>query len=361
MRIVHTVYSLAMGGAEVIVAQLARLHRSQGHDVRVVCYSHLGMIGEQLVAEGFDVRVLGEAHPLVTMARYFAFFRELDPDVVHCHNVAATIQAAIPARVAGVRCVLSTRHSVGQHPYDRAGEAKFNLAARACHWVAGICQITCDRLAVGPFAPTERIVRVYNGSAAVPRTNFDALRADDPDAGFTLVFVGRLVWEKDLGTLLEAVAIARESVAGLRCWIVGDGPKRAEMEAKAEELALAGTVRFWGMRTDTPAFFSAADVFVMSSISEGLPMSLLQSMSLGTPCILTDVEGMGEVLRLTESGLLTPAGDAAAFAQAIVRLATDRPLYEELSARAHQAYAERFTLERMGENYLRLYRLEQPE
>ncbi len=85
-------------------------------------------------------------------------------------------------------------------------------------------------------------------------------------------------------------------------------------------------------------------------------MSLLQSMSLGTPAILTDVDGMGEVLRLTQSGLLVPVGDAAAFAEAIVRLAGDEAQRLDLSRRALEAYRTRFTVEKMAQGYMELYR-----
>jgi glycosyltransferase involved in cell wall biosynthesis len=94
----------------------------------------------------------------------------------------------------------------------------------------------------------------------------------------------------------------------------------------------------------------------MSSISEGLPMSLLQSMSLGTPAILTDVDGMGEVLRLTQSGILVPPSDPAAFADAIVTLAGDKSIQAELSARSLEAYNNRFTLETMNDGYMALYK-----
>jgi glycosyltransferase involved in cell wall biosynthesis len=174
--------------------------------------------------------------------------------------------------------------------------------------------------------------------------------------GFTLVFVGRVVREKALETLVRAVSLAKARVPGLALWIVGGGAARGELEALAAELGVSGDVTFWGQQTQTAPFFSAADAFVMSSISEGLPMSLLQSMSLGTPAILTDVDGMGEVLRLTQSGLLVPVGDAAAFAEAIVRLAGDEALRAELSRRALEAYRTRFTVETMAAGYMELYR-----
>jgi len=352
MRILHAVYSLEMGGAEVIVAQLARLHRSQGHDVRIACYSKLGVLGEALRAEGFEIHVLGEAHPLLTMMRYYKLIRNLEPDVVHCHNVAPTIQASLPARLAGVRCVLTTRHGFTFDPYPRNEELKYNAAGQACDHVVGVCQVVCDGIAMGGLAAQDRLRLVYNGALPIVPERSDEVKR----TGFTLLFVGRLEPVKNLTTLLEGVAYARERVPGLTCWIVGDGSARAGLEARAAELGLGETVRFWGMRMDTAAFFSAADVFVMSSVTEGLPMSLLQAMSLGMPSILTDVGGMGEVSRLTRSGLLVPVGDGRAYGEAIVRIATDEALRAEFSARAKLEYAQRFTLERMGERYLELYR-----
>ena len=144
MKIVHVVYSLEMGGAEILVAQLCRLQRSNGHQVSVVAYSNLGTLGEALVAEGFSVRVLGEAPLLKTFMRFISELRALRPDVVHCHNPAPTLQAAIPARLAGAKCVVSTRHSLVAPPYARGEEIAYNIVARFCDWVVGICDATCE-------------------------------------------------------------------------------------------------------------------------------------------------------------------------------------------------------------------------
>ena len=350
MRIVHAVYSLDMGGAEVLVTQLCRIQRALGHQVSVLCYSRLGVLGEQLRAEGFPIYVPGEAHPLKTIARYTRYFLDEEPDVVHCHNVAPTIQAAPAARIAGVRRVITTRHRLELHPYDAAQEAKYNLVGWLCDWITGICEVTCVNIRGGRFAHTDKIVLVYNGTTPVERV------APRPEKrGFTLLFVGRLVREKDIATLIHAVALAAPQMADLDVWIVGGGNERTYLEALATDLGVADRVRFWGQQTETAPFFCSADAFVMSSISEGLPMSLLQSMSLGTPSILTDVDGMGEILRLTGGGLLAPVGDPAAFAEAIVRLATEPGLRERLSERALEAYHRRFTLETMNDDYMRLY------
>ena len=352
MKIVHAVYSMEMGGAETLVAQLCRIQRQRGHDVSVCAYSQLGVLGERLREEGIAVHVLGEAAPHKTMLRYWRLFRELRPDVVHMHNPAPTLQAAAGARLAGARCVISTRHSLVSPPYDRAEELKFSVWSWLwLDWVAGICEITCENLRGAPFARRNRIARVYNGAAPLERITQPA-REDDE---FRLLFVGRLAAIKDLPTLLRAVALAIRTLPQLRLWIVGDGAVRTDLEALAAQLGIAERVRFWGQQMETARFFSAVDAFVMSSISEGLPMSLVQAMSLGLPAITTDVGGMSEVLRLSGSGLLAPVGDAEAMAAAIVKLAGDAGLREHFSVKARAAYEQHFTLEQMEAEYARLY------
>ena len=107
----------------------------------------------------------------------------------------------------------------------------------------------------------------------------------------------------------------------VRLWMVGDGSERPAMERLAAELGIAGQVTFWGQQLDVAPFFSAADAFIMSSQSEGLPVSLLQAFSLGLPAIVTDVGGMAEVVRLAKAGFTVSATDPAEMAAAILRMA----------------------------------------
>ena len=351
MKIVHVVYSLEMGGAEVLVAQLCRIQRANGHNVSICAYSMLGAVGEGLKAEGFDIYVPGEAHPAKTMLRYFRLFRRMKPDVVHCHNVAPTIQAALSARLAGVRCVGSTRHSLVAPPYDRTEEIKYSVMATFCHWVAGICEITCNNLRGAPLAHKHKIVRVYNGAAGVERVGAGRLDTQ----GFKLLFVGRLAAIKDLKTLIRAVSLAAQRVPDMSLWIVGDGPVRADLESLSNELGMQHRVRFWGQQMDTARFFSAADCFAMSSVSEGLPMSLLQAMSIGLPAVVTDVGGMAEVVQLAGCGLTPPVGNSSAMADALVQLASDGAMRARFATKAISAYEDQFTLERMESAYMALY------
>ena len=113
---------------------------------------------------------------------------------------------------------------------------------------------------------------------------------------------------------------------------------------------------FWGQQLDVAPFFSAADAFIMSSKSEGLPMSLLQAFSLGLPAIVTDVGGMAEVVRLAKAGYTVSATDPAEMAAAILRLADSDAEREQFSANAEAAFHSRFTLQTMVDAYMDLYR-----
>src|SRR5213083_3688602 len=131
MKIVHVVYSLAMGGAEILVAQLCRLQRAHGNEVSIIAYSFLGTLGESLLAEGIPITVFDESRFSTTFQRFAKELRRLRPDVVHCHNPAPTLRAAIPARLAGAKSVVSTRHSLVEPPYERRSEVSYNLVARS--------------------------------------------------------------------------------------------------------------------------------------------------------------------------------------------------------------------------------------
>ena len=141
----------------------------------------------------------------------------------------------------------------------------------------------------------------------------------------------------------------------LRLWIVGDGPTRKAMESLATELDISSRVSFWGQQLDVAPFLSAADAFVMSSSSEGLPVSLLQAFSVGLPAIVTDVGGMAEVVKLAQAGYTVSLTSPGEMSAAILRLATSDGERRQFSMNAKAAFDSRFTLGKMVDAYTDLY------
>jgi glycosyltransferase involved in cell wall biosynthesis len=353
MKIVHVVDSMELGGAETIVSQMCRLQRDQGHDPSVFAVAALGPLGEQLLAEGFSVSPNVGRHLADAARSFYRLFKQSRPDVVHIHNPTPTIYAAIPARIAGVSSIVSTRHSLVAKPRSPVVEMKYRLASTCCDWVVGICDATTDNLKQARSAPGWKTVRVYNGAEPLRRVAGEQCPAK---GGFTLVFVGRLAPVKNHPFLLQAFRDAQARVSGLRLWIVGDGSERNRLESLAEELGISAQVKFWGQQLDVAPFLSAADAFIMSSRSEGLPMSLLQAFSLGLPAIVTDVGGMAEVVRLAQGGITVSVSDSAEMMNAIVRMATNNEERNGFSKSAFEAFHARFTLAIMVEAYMELYR-----
>jgi len=353
MKIAHVVDSMEIGGAETLVSQMCHLQREKGHEPCVYAVANLGPLGERMRTEGFLVQANVARHLSDAPLSFFRLFKEAHPDVVHLHNPTPTVYAALAARMAGVPSIVSTRHSLVGTPHRLVVELKYAFAAACCDWIAGICDATTDNLKSIHSIPARKIVRVYNGAAPLRRV---AREQWPPKSGFTLVYVGRLEPVKNHTLLLNAFRAAMTSVPELRLWMVGDGSERKMLESLAAELGISAQVTFWGQQLDVAPFFSAADAFIMSSKSEGLPMSLLQAFSLGLPAIVTYVGGMAEVVRMAQAGFAVPVTDATRMTAAIQRMATSNTEREQFATNAKAAFHSRFTLETMVDAYMDLYR-----
>jgi glycosyltransferase involved in cell wall biosynthesis len=350
LSIAHVGDSMEMGGAEKLTATLCRLQRDKGHTASVHCLYRLGVLGEELRAEGFEVILHHSSAFFHLMRGLYRAFKQSRPDVVHCHNATAAIIAAFPARLAGVKTIIVTRHGLVKPPYQIRRELKFALASRWCNWIVAVCEGTRTNLLAAPFAARDKIIHIYNGACpanvrAVPRTK----------KGFTLLYVGRLAPLKDHGTLLRAVALTCAHHPDVQLWIVGDGPLELDLRRLTGELGLNDSVTFFGEQADVSPFMLAADLFVSSSLTEGLPVSLLEAMSVGLPAVVTDVGGMGEIARLSGAVTLVPSsnpqGMAAALSDAIAQR-QELPKRGQLASRCYEQY---FRPERMLDDYMTLY------
>lgn len=351
MKIAHVVDSMEVGGAETLVRQMCHAQREAGHDPSVFAIGSPGPLGEQLIREGFAVSARMARHWPDGLRAFYRAFRASRPDVVHLHNPGPTVYAALPGRAAGVRNIISTRHGLVGAPVRRAVELRYAVAATFCNRVVGVCDATVENLKHLHTIPKRKLVRVYNGTLAMERVPLTECPRKD---GFTLLFVGRLAPVKNLQMLLRAFQAAFALRSDLRLWIVGDGSERRALEGLTRELRISEEVTFWGEQLDPAPFYSAADLFTMSSMSEGLPVSLIQGLSVGLPAVVTDVGGMAEAVRMGDVGVVTPAGEPRQMAEAILTLAKDRGL-GRFSQAAIDLFRSSFTLEAMVSAYDELY------
>jgi glycosyltransferase involved in cell wall biosynthesis len=231
-------------------------------------------------------------------------------------------------------------------------ELRYAAATTCCDWIVGVCDATTNNLKGNHAIPPGKIVRIHNGTVPLRRAGKDEWPSKN---GFTLVYVGRLAPVKNHALLLNAFRAAHSAMPGLRLWMVGDGMERPRLENLASDLGVGESVTFWGQQLDVAPFFSAADALIMSSKSEGLPISLLQGFSLGLPAVVTDVGGMAEVVRLAKAGITVSATDPTEMAAAILRLAGSEQERRQFSMNAKASFFARFTLQAMSEGYTHLY------
>ncbi len=319
--------SLMRGGAETQVFLLARTLSLRSHAVHVVSMRPPEAYEEELRELGITFTSLGmrsgaaDPRGLWRLARTV---RAWKPDVVHSHMVHANLLTRLTRMVAPMPVLVSTAHNLTEGARWR--ELAYRLTDRLASLSTNVCQAAVDRFVAVGAAPPGRMRAVVNGlepSAFAPDAERRQLKRSELGLGssFTWLAVGRLEEQKDYPTMLAATASALEAEPGLVVLVVSDGPLRAALEQARERLGLTPEqVRFLGARADVPDLMRAADAYLMSSAWEGLPMVLLEASAAQLPIVATDVGGNSEVVLAERSGVLVPARDAAALAEAMKRV-----------------------------------------
>jgi glycosyltransferase involved in cell wall biosynthesis len=295
-------------------------------------------------------------------ARLARVLREERVDVVNGHNPVGGLYAAWAARSAGVPVVVRTEHSV--HYRGRVSmlyPVLESLSTVVTRRVVCVCQAVLEshvrRL---PWA-ARRFVTVANGISPAPHTRpRDAVRQE---LGITpgdslLLTVGSLTPAKAQGVLLAAFAAVVERHPGARLLLAGEGALRPALEADIVRRGLEGRVRLLGARTDTHDLMAACDAFVLSSVREGLPVTVLEAMRAARPVVATRAGGVAEAVEDGVTGRLAPMRDPAALAEALDAVLRDPRAAAEMGAAGQRRWAERFTAERMVRETEALYRSE---
>jgi glycosyltransferase involved in cell wall biosynthesis len=319
-------------------------------------YAPIALKGDMLVPRG-DAAAIRAIHRLVRSAR---------PDVLHAHGQKAALLGRIVAARTGVPAVYSPHGLVYRTQLlrpRRAARARRALgltAERALgRWTAAITACSEDERAAAVrdrLVPEERACVVDYGvdpdGGAAPDAELEAFR----DGGPLLGLVAGLRDQKGVPTLLDALERLAGRGAGVRFAIVGNGPLRPEAESRAARPPLRGSVLVRPFAGRVEPYLKALDGFVLPSLWEGLPIAVLEAMAMGVPVVATAVNGTPEAVRHGETGLLVPASDPDALAEAMLALASDRDAAARMGASAREVARERFSVERMVHRMLAVYR-----
>lgn len=361
LHVVHVVYWLRVAGLENGVVNLVnRLEGEQKHTI--VCIEDVGPLAARL-SDNIEIVDLSRE---MKRDRFFPLrmsrlFRRLRPDIVHSRNWAA--MDAIPAAsLARVPRVVHGEH--GREASDPTGCNKRRRLIRRMFspMVDRFVTVSEDLrawLVADVGISSRKVICIHNG------VDVDRFRGGRRQAGrkalglndeaVAVGAVGRLEPVKDHATLLEAFARIPDKNPDLHLFVIGDGSRRKELEARAKALDLRDRAHFIGEKDDIPTVLNGLDLYVISSIAEGISNTVLEAMATGLPVVATRVGGNPELVTENINGMLVPVGDAETMADALTRYILSAELRRSHGQASRQRVIDQFSLDRMAEDYSRLY------
>lgn len=352
IRVLHVVLSLDIGGLENVVLNLVRNTNRSEFEPRVMCLRHRGELAPRFEKLDIPVEALdagGRASGLWSFTRRLSRLR---PDILHSHNPTPHQFAAFARLLGRVPALVHTKHG-RNYPHLRRAVLLNRWAARFSNVVVAVSE---DAAAVArdiERVPNRKLQVVYNG---IETRRFQRRPASEGGVNRRGISVARLDPVKDQETLLRAVRAAVDAIPGFQLELVGDGPERARVERLRAELRLESHVRLLGFRDDVAALLQGASVFVLSSLSEGISLTLLEAMACGLPVVATDVGGNREVVAHGETGLLVPPRSPQALAEGILFLTREPVRAAAMGAAGRRRVEAMFDVDGMVSRYEALYR-----
>jgi glycosyltransferase involved in cell wall biosynthesis len=367
VKICYVIDNLAFRGGERVFAQLATHIDCSRYEVIVAC-SPGGPFVERLEAAGVPVVAVNmrpQFNP-IAVAQLAAFLRRWRPDIVHCQG-RGDPYGRIAARLAGAPIVISTAAAIVSRYWvnSRWRKLMYRAIDRATdplvdHWIV-LNQRSVEVLQEDHKVALQRISIIPNGIEVEcfrpETTDGGKLRRElglGPEAQL-IGAVGRLVWEKGFDTLIAAMPAILKEHPQAHLVIAGDGELGPALRSQAEQLGIASRCHLLGYRSDVPDVLAALDLFVLSSLVEGMPMVLLEAMASGKPVVATRIPGTMGLVEDEVSGALVQEQDPHALGIAVIGLLGDKKRARDVAARGQRMVLERNTVEAMVERTCDLY------
>lgn len=359
-RILHIIPSLDRSGAEKQLVLLAGGLPRDEFDVHVAVLTRSGPLAAEFQARGVPCTLIGKRWRLDPWAylRLKRFLRAWRPDVVHtwlfaanAYGRAAALQCGVSHILAGERCV---------DPWKASYELAIDrFLARRTEWIIVNSSGVRD-FYIGHGLPSEKFVCIPNGVELPAPSDFPraALLAELslPPQARLIGAVGRLWPQKRVADLIWAADLLKVVRDDVHLLVIGDGPLRNKLLKFRHQVRIEDKVHFLGHRDDVPRLMPHFDVLWLASGYEGLPNVVLEAMAAAVPVVATDIPGNRDLVQADHTGYLVPVGGRAEFARATQKILDDPALARRLGAAAREFVAREWSVRRMIDRHVALYR-----
>lgn len=371
VRILHIVHALGIGGMESRIARLARGLPRDRFRVSILSLKAAPASAALELPEGVEHRL----HPMPPglhprrLLGLAAAVRAGAYDIVHTHNWSSMFYGIAAGRLAGVPLVIHGEHGLNREdlagiPFKRLWAQR--ILARLAHHIVPVNGVIAAHVRRAWKLDGRRMTVIPNGvdlarfRPAAPAAQSSGAGRRGSGVSLALGMVGRLDDVKDIGCALRALKALRDRGQGesVRLILVGGGPKQGDLEAEAARLGVAGQVEFAGPRMDVEAWYPRFDLYLNTSVYEGMSNTLLEAMAAGLPLIASRVPGNADWLREGENARFFRPGDAEDLADAIAALGGDAAARASMAAanrkRAESEFDNRGFLAAYADLYARL-------
>ncbi len=354
LQIVHIIQLLGTGGAEKMIVDLAiQAHRQ--HDVKIIClypsgdYPYEKVLREHQIEIIFLNKKLG--FDINTFIDLWKTLSKIKPDVIHTHLHAA-IYALPWFMFHRKNRRVHTVHNMALAEFGRAHRILQGLAYRHVNVVpVAISHIVQGEITKEYHLEPEKVPIIYNG---IDIAKFSPKIHMKTQGLYTIMNVASLTKRKNQALLIEAFNLVLKQKANVKLVFVGDGEEKSSLQSLAEKYKISDRVEFVGITSEVQKWLSKADIFVLCSFFEGLPLSIIEAMAVGLPVIGTAVGGVPDIIEDGVNGFLVPSNDALKLSMAMLKLIEDKELRSQMSQNNIEK-AKNFDIGYVTGEYMKLY------
>ncbi len=358
-NILHIVLSLKFGGLEKLVVDMTEQLNKGNFTAMICCLEEKGELYEEAVSKNIEVFVLNKKKGLdfSFLPKLIKLLRVRDIAIIHNHNAGAAFYGSVAGFFARTQAILSSMHSREKKTSSNIfWQIIWNLNKKIV-FVSNDARVRF--LKYFGFRRQDKMEVIYNG-IDLDKFKINDIANDCFDGNLKnskiIGTVSRLSKEKDQKTLIDAVKIVSKNRNDIRFLFVGDGPMRNELEEYSIKNGLKECVTFLGFKKDVAESLKNIDIFVLSSLTEGISVSLLESMAAGKPAIVTNVGGNPEIVVDGETGILVPSKDPQKMAESIMKIIQNPDLAKKMGRAGRKRVEGKFSLQRMVREYEQIYK-----
>ena len=364
INILHIYQNSKIGGVQRQLLSLIREYDKELFNPIVCCFGPKEELGKEIEKLNLDFIALNinryhKFSPAI-MIKLYQLMKKRNIHIVRTHKYRAGLYGRIAAFFARIPVVITSIH--GNYRKDLRLERKIanRTLSRVTDRIVAVSEsIKEDIIKYDKIEPS-RVIVIHNGvdiSKFNPEGKFHDIRKEFVIAGSDVVmgFVGRLVPAKGLEYLIDAFSLLEKEMKNIKLLIVGQGSLLDGLRNRAQKYGINGSVIFTGKRHDIPDIVSGIDIFVMPSLAEGLPNSLLEAMAMCKPIIATSVGGIPEIIKNEINGLLVPPKNAESLVTAIKTLLTNRHLAAKIGQKARNYVEKNLSIQVTARKWESLY------